>query len=324
MPISKKLQTAASVIALATAFTVMPANADELAEDTAAAADASISEAVQDEATAQVDTKRKALIDDATLALEKTEEALKALDENDTQAAIDALAIATGKLETVVAREPELALAPVSTRLIQRDLLADIQAVRTARETIEELVDEGQLQRARPLMRDFASEIIVETTNLPLATYPDALLLATALIDDGNIEAAQETLATALSTVVVTEEQIALPVLRAERFIDAAETALDEKGPQETAETASTEGESAEATSDDMSLTPSEYVQAARQQLDLAEALGYGTKDDFAELRDDIEQLDAKIEAEEDADGILGTIRQSFDRLKDRLFNTDS
>lgn len=321
MSVSRRFQTAVSAIALATAFALAPVSAEELSDETTATGDASISEAVQDEATAQVDERRKVLIEEATLALEKTEEALTALDDGDTQAAIDALAIATGKLETVVAREPELALAPVSTRLIQRDLLGDIDTIEAAREQIEDLIDEGQLQQARPLMRDFASEIIIETTNLPLATYPDALLRATALIDDGDAEAAKQTLATALSTVFLTEEQIALPVLRAERFIDAAEAALDDTGSTET-EIAETEG--AETTSPDISLTPGEYVQAAREQLNLAEALGYGTEDDFAELHDDLEQLDAKIDAEEDADGILGTIRQSFDRFKDRFFSTES
>jgi YfdX protein len=324
MSVSRRLQTTVSAMALATAFTLAPVSAEELTQETTAAADASISEAVQDETSAQVDERRKLLIEEATLALEKTEEALTALDDGDTQAAIDALAVATGKLETVVAREPELALAPLSTRLIQRDLLGDIDTIEAAREQIEELVDEGQLQQARPLMRDFASEIIIETTNLPLATYPGALLRATALIDDGDAEAAKQILATALSTVVLTEEQIALPVLRAERFIDAAEAALDETSPAETVEIEPAEADGFETASGDNTLTPGEFVQAAREQLNLAEALGYGTEDDFAELHGDLEQLDAKIDAEEDAGGILSTIRQSFDRFKDRFFNTES
>ncbi|CUI01784.1 YfdX family protein [Leisingera aquaemixtae] len=311
-----KLKSAASVVALMTAVAVTPAFAEELTDEVAAQTDAAISETVQNEANAQVDEKRNALIADATEALEKTEEALTALDEGDTQAAIDALALATGKLETVVAREPDLALAPVSVRLIQRDLMGDVEAVESARETIEELVDDGRLQQARPLMRDFASEIIVETTNLPLATYPDALVTAAAQIDDGEFDVARQTLATALSTVVVTEDTISLPILRAERFIDEAETALGGQSAEE--ETSA--GEDDEA----LTLTPSEYVQAAREQLDLAEALGYGTEDDFAELHADLERLDEQIEAEEDTGGILDTIRQSFDRFKDRFFTSET
>lgn len=323
MSIAKTLRSAVSVVAIASASAIMPAAADTLSDDTAAEAETSISEAVQNEATAQIDEKRKALIDDATSALARTEEALAALDDSDIESAIEALAIAIGKLETVVAREPELALAPVSNRLIQRDLLADVAAVEAAREVIEDLIDDGKLQQARPLMRDFASEIIVETASLPLATYPDALLLATAQIDDGELDAARDTLLTALSTVIVTDEKIALPVLRAEQFIDAAEAALSDP-IVDASEEVHADAEASTETSEAISLTPGDYVQAAREQLELAEALGYGTKKDFRELNDELDQLEAKIDAKQDADGILGTIHNSFDRLKDRLIGSAS
>ncbi|WCR09667.1 YfdX family protein [Paracoccus stylophorae] len=318
-------KAAVSTLALATMLTVTPAFAQDNEQPPTSDTNAAVSEPVQDEATTKVDEKRKTLLKDATSALDKTKEALKALDDGDSDAALEALAVATGKLQSVVARDPDLALAPVDVQLVQRDLLGNVDAIRKAREQIEELVDDGKLQQARPLMRDFASEIVVETANLPLATYPDAILKATAEIDRGETEQAKQTLATALSTVVITEDTIALPVLRAQLLIDAAEDAL---GPDDgtAAETEATDTASADAEKSGEAataepLSPSEYVEAARQQLEIAEALGYGDKDDFKELHDNLNELDEKIDLADDTGGIFDKIGDSFIRLKQRIFD---
>ena len=318
-------KAAVSTLALATMLTVTPAFAQDNEQPPTSDTNAAVSEPVQDEATTKVDEKRKTLLKDATSALDKTKEALKALDDGDSDAALEALAVATGKLQSVVARDPDLALAPVDVQLVQRDLLGNVDAIRKAREQIEELVDDGKLQQARPLMRDFASEIVVETANLPLATYPDAILKATAEIDRGETEQAKQTLATALSTVVITEDTIALPVLRAQLLIDAAEDAL---GPDDgtAAETEATDTASADAEKSGEAataepLSPSEYVEAARQQLEIAEALGYGDKDDFKELHDNLDELDEKIDLADDTGGIFDKIGDSFIRLKQRIFD---
>ncbi len=323
-----KPTTTVSTLALATMLAMTPAFAQDNEQPPTSDTNAAVSEPVQDEATAKIDEKRKTLLKDATSALDKTKEALKALDDGDSDAALEALAVATGKLQSVVARDPDLALAPVDVQLVQRDLLGDVDAIRKVREEIEDLVDDGKLQQARPLMRDFASEIVVETTNLPLATYPDAILKATAQIDAGDVETAKRTLATALGTVVVTEETIALPVLRAQLLLDAAEKAHGEDegtaADTDAADSGSTETESADEAAEAVEaepLSPGEYVEAARNQLKIAEALGYGGEDDFEELHENLDELDDKIDAEQDSGGIFDKIGDSFTRLKQRLFD---
>lgn len=74
-----------------------------------------VQDSVQDEASRQLDEKRKALLADAAAALAETEKALEALDGDDSWKALESLALATGKLELIVARDPELALAPVGS-----------------------------------------------------------------------------------------------------------------------------------------------------------------------------------------------------------------
>lgn len=325
MPYRKLFASSVSGLALSTVMALPPAFAQDTPQPPTSETNEAVSKGVQDEATAQVDEKRKKLLDDATRALEETETALTALDEGDTDAALEALAVATGKLESVVARDPALALAPVDTRLLQRDLLGDVETIQAAREVIEDLVDDGKLQEARPLMRDFASEIVVKTSNLPLATYPDALLRATAQIDAGEVETAKQTLATALGTLVITEEVIAPPVLRAQLLIEAAEKALgEEEGATADAgatESDSSETEGADEAVDTEPLSPSDYVEAARTQLRIAEALGYGEEDDFEELHENLDELDEQIDLADDTDGVFDKIGNSFTRLKQRLFD---
>jgi hypothetical protein len=320
MPYRNLFTSTVSVLALTSMLALPPAFAQETPQPPTAQTNEAVSEGVQEEAKTQIDERRQKLLDDATRALEETKAALMALDEDDTEAALEALAVATGKLQSVVARDPGLALAPGETQMLQRDLLGDVESIEAAREVIEDLVKDGRLQEARPLMREFASEIVIETTNLPLATYPDALLRATAQIDAGEVETAKQTLATALGTLVITEEVIALPVLRAQLLIDAAEAALAEMEAN-TEEAGSTEAENAVDGAEAEPISPGAYVEAARTQLKVAEALGYGEEGDFEEIHDNFDELDEKIDLADDTGGIFDRIGDSFIRLKQRLFD---
>lgn len=100
-----------------------------LAEDPAKAsgenADADIaSEAQSGTAAKTTQTQRDRVIDEAVAAIAATREAIDALAEDNADTALTALERATGKLELVVARRPELALAPVDVRVRETDFYA--------------------------------------------------------------------------------------------------------------------------------------------------------------------------------------------------------
>lgn len=78
------------------------------------------------------------------------------------------------------------------------------------------------------------------------------------------------------------------------------------------------------ATADDAGLTAGDYVNAARVELEVGEAMGYGTEDDFEELHDTIDELDEAIDQATDTGGIFDRIDDGFGRLKERLFNRNS
>ena len=270
-----------------------------------------VEESVTAETDSQIADKRTALIQEAVDALDETNAAIAAIEKGDTDAAIAALALATGKLETVVAREPDLALAPVRIDHITYDVLGSVEAVRGLGKQIADLVDDGKFQEARPLLSEFASEVVIRTTSLPLATYPDAILAATALLDDGKTDEAMTVLNAALSTQVVTDTVVALPPLRAVAMIEKAKALLNDDG----------KAANDKAATEDADLTAADYVEAARQELEIAEALGYGRESDFEDLHEALDELDRQIEAQEDTGGIFETIATRFEELRTRIFN---
>ena len=169
---------AASLVALSLSLAAsLPAQESRLEVATAAGARPNNSSAaeVQDEAARQAADKRREIIQDAVDALRETQSALKALDQNRNPDALRALANATGKLELVLARDPRLALAPVDIGFRIMDVYTTPDAVEGAVGRAEDLLEDGMVQSARALISDLASELVVSVTNLPLATYPDAI-----------------------------------------------------------------------------------------------------------------------------------------------------
>ena len=64
--------------------------------------------AKSDQSQSQTEEKRKALLGDATGAIQDTQAALQHLDEGKTKEALAALQRATGKLDIILARDPKL------------------------------------------------------------------------------------------------------------------------------------------------------------------------------------------------------------------------
>ncbi len=239
--------------------------------------------------------KRKKLLADAAAAISQTQQALKALEDKNTDEAIKVLADVTGKLELIVARDPKLALAPASTTVVSYDLFASRDTVKATIDEAKRELAAGRIQKARVLIDALGSEIQIRTSNIPLATYPDAIKAITPLIDAGRIDEAKAQLQAALGTLVVTTEVIPLPKLRAENLLQDAQL-LAEKNDRTKEENEKLAGD----------------LKAAREQLQMAELLGYGKQEDYKPM---YEQLDGIEKAS--AGGKSGT--GWFDRIKKQL-----
>ncbi len=253
----------------------------------------------------EVKQQQKADTTNIKQALEILAETQKAVDliaKAKNKEAEDLLAKIVGQLEVLMAKDPKLALIPVDVNYETRDLIADIPAVYAAVESAQKAMDDGYYQLARQILNDLASEIVVKTTYLPLATYPDAIKLAVNLMSQGKKNEASAVLVNALNTLLVTDSHIPLPVLRAEEYIKAAAVAMESKD-------------------ENKEKTAVNYLENADYQLKLAEALGYGKRDkEYKELADAIDVLKKAIENKEETEGKFNDLKAKISAFKERLF----
>jgi hypothetical protein len=222
--------------------------------------------------------KRKKLFAEAAAALAETHKALKALENKKSDVALKALEEATGKLDLIVARDPKLAQAPVDTEVVTYDLLTDHDTIKSVIKEAKAYLSDGEIQKARPLVANLASEIQYRTHHIPLETYPAAIKAVVRLIDAGKIDEAKARLQATLTTLVVTmDDVIPLPKLRAEHLLRQAQELAEKK-------------ERSKEENDKLA----NHLQAAREQLQMAELLGYGKKKDYNPMYEQISEIEKK------------------------------
>jgi hypothetical protein len=292
------------------AFSLMPITICNAASDKATAepqkgqAGGKVLESeVKSQADESINQKRKEIIDEAVAAVTETKNALKALEEKKTKDALAALERATGKLNIVLAREPKLSLAPVEVEVIAHDIYTTVDAIKKARKQAEEYLDDGQVQKARMLLRDLASELDISVVSLPLKTYPAAIAAVPPLIDQGKIEDAKLALEAALNTLVITDHILALPILRADMKLAKADALAQKEGRSE---------------EDNKNLA--KLLNEAREQLKFAEALGYGTKKDHKMLYSEIDTIESKTKGGKSGKGFFAGVKEHLSELSRSIF----
>lgn len=253
---------------------------------------------VQKETDSQAADKRKQVLDEAVSALALTKSALAALDEKESARALATLAEVTGKLELIVAREPTLALAGVDVRTIVHDLFANTETIEAMTDEALDALKHGEVQRARRVLALLASEIVITVTNIPLASYPAAVKAVVPLIDQGKIEEAKAALQSALSTLVEERSVLPLPVLRAKLLLKRAEPLVED-------------GQRSEASNERLETLLNE----ARQQLEMAELLGYGKRKDFEPLYAELKKIKEKTGGGGFGKGWLDEVKAKLSRL---------
>jgi len=257
-----------------------------------------------------IDTKIKSAESEATQqaveVLKQTQEVIGLIAQKKNKEAEEKLAEVVGKLEVLLAKYPEMSLIPVDATVETKDVVADVKTVEKIMKDVQKAIDKGYYQQAKWILNDLSSEVIIKTAYLPMATYPDAMKLAAKLMHEGkNIEAVN-VLVQALTTMVVQEEIIPLPVLRAEVFVKTAINVLqNEKTFKENKEQLLA------------------LLDAAEYQLKLAEAMGYGKKDkEYAELFNAITILKDHVNKskERKTKKALKELEEKLKKFKERLF----
>jgi len=241
--------------------------------------------------------KHDEIYHEAVDAIIETQVALAALsgEKPDTQKALSALEKSTGKLEIILAREPSLTLAPIDVSVETHDFLASPSVIKALIYDAEKFIDEGEVQKARVILQDLVSEIRIQTTSVPLATYPVATKAAAALIDQEKIEEAKTALQAQLETLVVIKEVMPLPILRTMLLLGKAEVLAQSS-------------DRSESDNNTLALLLSE----ARIQLEMAELLGYGKQENYQGIYEQIDALETKS-----TDGKSG--QDWFDKIKQKM-----
>lgn len=259
----------------------------------------------------QTEEKRKEIISEAVSAIRETQNALNALDNGKKDEAINSLTIATGKLELILARDPKLALAPINVSLSNNDTLNTVEQIKEIHKESIKLLKDGHIQEVRNLLKGLASETVISTTNLPLATYPHAIKNAVSLLDKGKMEDAKLILQEALNTLVITQITIPLPVLRAKSSLDEAESLAEIK-----------------IRKDEESKRFYELLNSAEKEIEFAEALGYVSKEERKVFLNNVDDIRKKITNEKGGKGFFDKIKinvenliRNFQKSADKVIN---
>jgi hypothetical protein len=251
---------------------------------------------------------QSSLDQDAVAALEETRNAINAIDQENTQESIQALERATGKLDILLARYPELALVPVSTQITIIDLAPrDFDLIEPIRDEAKRAVNEEDFPTGRALLYNLVSEIRTSTVNLPLETYPDAMKEAARLLHQGRTDEARAEMQLALSTLVVTEQSRPIPLINALTELAAA-MALAAQGQDQ---------QNQDQQNRDQVLR---LLEDARTQLKLARELGYARRDpEYKELDRAIRDIERQIRAKEKTESPFAKLREKFSSFFNRV-----
>ncbi|HVK62145.1 MAG TPA: YfdX family protein, partial [Bdellovibrionales bacterium] len=212
----------------------------------------------------------------ALAAFEDVAKAEVALERKNPTTAKNLVVQAIGKVDVVIGNHPELSLVPITTDIRILDLVTDETSVRTVADRTKELVAKGELQSARRLLQNFASEINITTKSIPIVNFSKALRSASRMIDAGKLESARAELYSALTSAVTLDNAIPLPVVKAQAFVE-------EVRRQELANSVNKSQANL-------------YLAAASNQLEIAEQMGYGQRRrDFAAVQSQIEKAQTTI-----------------------------
>jgi len=250
---------------------------------------------VNDRVNNTINEKKEELLKEALQSLNNTNLALKYLDENKIKEAADTLANVIGKLDIIIARDPSLKLLPVAVTQKEFDVITTKETVKSILFDANKALKDGEVQKARYLLKNLASEIVITTTSIPLQTYPASIKKIVPMLDEGKIEEAKVLLNATLNSLVVTEQVIPLQILRATLLLEEADVLASNEVRDE--------GENEKL---------SFFLEEASYQLEMAELFGYGSQKEYKSIYDHLETIKEKVSDGKSAKGW-------FDKIKEKI-----
>jgi len=249
----------------------------------------------------EMEQRRMGMSEEALSVIGETQQIAVAIEKNNIDQAKAKASELIGKLEILLAQNPQLAFLPVDASYRINEAVVDVETARKITKEAKKAMDKGYYQAAADLLSGLKSEVIISTAYIPLATYPDGIKLAAVLLDQGKTQDALAVIQQVLNTVVVKQTVLPLPVLKAEQLIiEAANMAAGDDFDKEKA----------------MNL-----LDNADYQLTLAEELGYGKRDaEYKDLHKAIKEIKKAIRKDNDTKAQFDSLKVEIKNFKNRLF----
>ena len=240
------------------------------------------------------------LIKEAIRAIQFTQDALIYLNNNKTNKAVESLKKAVGELAVVLNTPNAPYLLPVDVQINAYQFVGDVKKIKSLIAQAKTLVNENKIPEAREVLNSLRSEIVIKTVNLPLATYPAALKLAIRYINERKIKEAKDVLSMALSTLVEVDNVIPVPLIKAQALVEEASKTIKKDKKQAL-----------------------KYLDEAKHQLVIAEALGYTSTSDttYKMLKDEITKLESEIHKGHKTASIFSDLIQKLKEFKEKAIS---
>ncbi len=245
---------------------------------------------------------KKDISQEAVKIVENSSKIIELLDKKQKDDALSLIETNIGKLEILLKEYPEISFLPVSVEARVIETITYLDLIKKDKELAKSLIEKGYLQDARHLLEGMVSEINIQEKNLPLITYPDALSMAAVLTKKGEFDKAKNVIQEALNALIIKENIIPLPLVRAQVILKKVLAMLKEKDIQK-----------------DKILR---YVGVADYEITVAEELGYGKRgEEFKDIHDRIKEIKQKISENQESKGLLNELMKKINNFKEKIFN---
>jgi hypothetical protein len=249
-----------------------------------------------------LDEKHRQIEYEAMSALTGTQNALLALKKNDRSRAIASLKEAAKQLNTLLAKYPHSNLIPA---LVDADLYefdSDTSQVEQLLKTANELLADHRVQAARQLLDQLVSELHVTTISVPLGSFSIGVNDAVSFASSGNTRKAEDVLIEVLNRLDKTVQITPIPMLQAADLLKEA-SRLAQAG----------NGSNVESKGQILAL-----FDAAKEKLKFAEMLGYGTKADYVQVNEALDEIKSDVFTDKSAEA-WNKVTTTFSSLDDKL-----
>ena len=241
------------------------------------------------------------LVKEALKSLELSAKALEDLNKNKTDEAKKDIELALGKLEAILSVKDTPKLLPIETQMVIKNFIGTADDVKKAVAEVKTLLNLNKVQEAGELLSSLQSEIDVNIVSLPLASYPDALKLASKYLIDGNPEKAKAILKVALSTFAQEEQIVPIPLINSMELVAIASKIAKEDKEQAL-----------------------KHLTMASDKLNKAEALGYISKSTttYKILHEMITNTEKEIKGPNKAEKLFHELSEKLKEFKAKILST--